>query len=121
MSIRTYCVISTASMATYVNSSPFQGGESVLLKRIKSPEFQPTIEFEEVLVKTLCKHLNNVDETRESVIHLGNYIECVLAVVDKDEKFIRSHFGKMENSFWEQLTTLQSIIFNFLILLAEHH
>ena len=101
-------------MATLTNSSSFQGSENALLKQIRSPEFQPTIEFEEVLVKTLCKHLNNVIETesRESVVNLGKYLDCVMAVADKDDKFIHLHFGNKESTFCEKLTTLLSIKFN---------
>ena len=101
-------------MATLTNSSSFQGSENALLKQIRSPEFQPTLMFEKRLVETLCKHLNNVIETesRESVVNLGKYLDCVMAVADKDDKFIHLHFGNKESTFCEKLTTLLSIKFN---------
>ena len=107
-------------MATFTNSSPFQGSENVLLKEIKTPEFKLTLKFEKLLVETLCKQLNNVvdTESRGSVVNLVNCLDCVMAVADKDDKFIHLYFGNKENTFYEKLTTLLSIKFNFLILLA---
>ncbi len=84
---------------------------NTLLSQIKSPEFELTLVFEKRLAETFCKNLHNVIESKystDSVAHFGKYLDCVLAVADKDEKFIQSYFANLECIFYEKLTTFIS-------------
>lgn len=100
------------------NSSPDEVTENVL-KLMKSPSFKPTIFIEKYLAEKFCIKLHQlVDEnlSANSVATFNGFLDCVLAVAEKDEKFVSLYFGAMEPSFYDKITfvlSMSTVFLNF--------
>lgn len=82
-----------------------------LLNVLSSPDFKPTVELEKSLADKFCRKLNEAvkDEFgRDSLALFHEYLDCVLAVTEKDVKFIALYFGRKEFSFYDEITKLFS-------------
>lgn len=95
------------------DSSPDEVTENVL-KLMKSPQFKPTIFIEKYLAEKFCIKLHQAVEenlSSNSLSTFNGFLDCVLAVAEKDEKFISLYFGAMQLSFYEEITYILSKTF----------
>lgn len=112
-------------MATSCNSNQNDTKKdfsTLLLEQLKSPNFFPTLALEKRLAEKFCVTLNQICDipSDSSLALLEDYVNCILAVAEKDEKFFSLYFGAMDKKFYEQMINLLSTIFSCVFVMCSN-
>lgn len=97
-------------MSTPDESSLIHGLES-LYYQISSPTFEPTVIFETKLAANFQAMLIKANEksSHEHFTVLIGYLKCVIALLQKDGKFLPCYFEKMDERHGAAIVNILSI------------